>query len=350
MIKKITLCIGAACLLLSAPADARSFRNGMLPNAPASCNTCHTSGGGTPRNAFGLAIEALVTPGGQEAFWDATLAAQDSDGDGVTNGDELGDPDGDGVAVADFSATNPGDETDFTMTQDPGDGDGGTSVELPMGDVGPIGLDLDATAGDQMVRQTPTNPSAGDQVDVDIFITGGAMGQLGFNVTLTWDPAVVTFVSHKGTDLFQNAAALTTPSNVTSEDSTVDLSFVFMGNSASSDAGTAGTATFTINEGFSGVTTINLTAGSIGSGAVEIGPGAAFVVLGGAPEVELTPAQAANFDGDATVGFGDFLVFAGGFGKSASDPEFDSRLDLDGDGTVGFTDFLQFAAVFGQTL
>ena len=63
-----------------------------------------------------------------------------------------------------------------------------------------------------------------------------------------------------------------------------------------------------------------------------------------------TPEEAANFDGDATVGFGDFLVFAGGFGSQSSDDGFDPRLDLDGDGAVGFGDFLMFAAVFGQTI
>jgi len=74
-------------------------------------------------------------------------------------------------------------------------------------------------------------------------------------------------------------------------------------------------------------------------------------VIGGASAVvELTPAEAANFDGDPTVGFGDFLIFAGGFGGVSTDADFDSRLDLDGDGAIGFSDFLMFVAVFGQTL
>jgi sugar lactone lactonase YvrE len=75
---------------------------------------------------------------------------------------------------------------------------------------------------------------------------------------------------------------------------------------------------------------------------------AGAVVVGGT--VAKTPEEAANFDGDATVGFGDFLVFAGGFGSQSSDDGFDPRLDLDGDGAVGFGDFLMFAAVFGQTI
>ena len=78
-------------------AEARGFRAAMVPNAEAvgaGCNLCHVSGGGTPRNEFGLDVEALVTANGREVFWSPELAALDSDGDGSTNGEELGDPEG----------------------------------------------------------------------------------------------------------------------------------------------------------------------------------------------------------------------------------------------------------------
>lgn len=91
------------CLIALSPVTnthARSFRVGMVPNGTKfSCNTCHTSGGGTPRNAFGLAVQARVTPNGSQVFWDASLADLDSDGDNISNGDELGDPDGDFLNV-----------------------------------------------------------------------------------------------------------------------------------------------------------------------------------------------------------------------------------------------------------
>ena len=87
---------------LVADADARPFRPGKLPNLPNEsdlrngdvCTTCHTTFGGSPRNPFGLDVQARVTPNGQEVFWGLELAALDSDGDGFTNGEELGDPDG----------------------------------------------------------------------------------------------------------------------------------------------------------------------------------------------------------------------------------------------------------------
>ena len=68
------------------------------------------------------------------------------------------------------------------------------------------------------------------------------------------------------------------------------------------------------------------------------------------PAVQLVPAEAEqpvlseDFDGDGAVGFGDFFLFADGFGGS------DPTLDLDGNGVVGFGDFFLFADRFGQTL
>ncbi len=57
----------------------------------------------------------------------------------------------------------------------------------------------------------------------------------------------------------------------------------------------------------------------------------------------------ADFDGDGTVGFGDFVQFAGKFGLSEEDEGYDVRFDLDGNGTVGFSDFLIFAGAFGKS-
>ncbi len=104
----LALALLSVPLLLPNSAMARPFRPAMIPNGTTfSCNTCHTSGGGTPRNPFGLAVQA-ITGSSAVAFWSPTLAALDSDGDGFTNGQELGDPDGDGTAIAGWAVTNPG--------------------------------------------------------------------------------------------------------------------------------------------------------------------------------------------------------------------------------------------------
>jgi hypothetical protein len=83
-------------LLLSAiEISGRDFRVSQLPNGSKfSCGNCHTSSfGGGPRNKFGQEVEKLVGSGSQ-SFWGQAIALLDSDGDGKTNGQELGDPNG----------------------------------------------------------------------------------------------------------------------------------------------------------------------------------------------------------------------------------------------------------------
>jgi hypothetical protein len=89
--------------------EARDFRVNQIPNGHVnSCANCHVSaGGGGTRNPFGNAVFAR-TGGSSAAFWSLALATLDSDGDGFTNGEELGDPDGDGQAVPGAPVTNPG--------------------------------------------------------------------------------------------------------------------------------------------------------------------------------------------------------------------------------------------------
>ena len=43
-----------------------------------------------------------------------------------------------------------------------------------------------------------------------------------------------------------------------------------------------------------------------------------------------------------------FLLFVEQFGLSRGDEGYDARFDLDGDGTIGFGDFLIFANDFGK--
>ena len=110
------------------PADARSFRVGQLPNGSKfRCASCHvdSSGSGT-LTAFGDEINKnFLTPGGSrghDVTWNAMLAMLDSDGDGVSNGRELGDPDGDwepGEIDPSIEATNPGDAGDFVQQPPP---------------------------------------------------------------------------------------------------------------------------------------------------------------------------------------------------------------------------------------
>ena len=84
--------------LVSAPAaQARSCRVTLLPNGIVSnCTTCHTSPNGGARNVFGRAVQTIISNSSNcnKTFWGPDLAKMDSDGDGVTNGEELQDPEG----------------------------------------------------------------------------------------------------------------------------------------------------------------------------------------------------------------------------------------------------------------
>ena len=63
-----------------------------------------------------------------------------------------------------------------------------------------------------------------------------------------------------------------------------------------------------------------------------------------------TARAVSDFDGDGTVGFGDFVLFAAKFGLSQGDEGYDARFDLDGNGAIGFSDFLIFASAFGKNI
>jgi dopamine beta-monooxygenase len=94
----MVLALGAITAAASG-AEARAQRVGQIPNGGvAGCASCHTSAaGGGPRNVFGQMVEAdfLSSAGfSGRVQWGPELAKLDADGDGFTNGQELGDPEG----------------------------------------------------------------------------------------------------------------------------------------------------------------------------------------------------------------------------------------------------------------
>jgi hypothetical protein len=81
------LALGLALVLLSSEVAARSGFVSQIPHG--GCDRCHIVPGG-PRNAFGQDVQRTLNGGPN---WRA-LYDLDSDNDGFTNGEELGDPDG----------------------------------------------------------------------------------------------------------------------------------------------------------------------------------------------------------------------------------------------------------------
>ena len=82
---------------------ARSWRVAQIPNGNSfGCRTCHNASYSS-LNSFGTDVLRIVGRGGRDRFWSQTLASKDSDGDGVPNGQELGDEDGDGFSTIESS-------------------------------------------------------------------------------------------------------------------------------------------------------------------------------------------------------------------------------------------------------
>ena len=126
------LALAAVIVSLAGPASARPAYVGGAPNVD--CGSCHVSAaGGGARNAFGEDVEAAMPFTGPDTDTWTKLFCVDSDGDGRTNGEELGDACGAwriGDSNPDFSATNPGDDTDTTDVAGECDGGAATTCEL----------------------------------------------------------------------------------------------------------------------------------------------------------------------------------------------------------------------------
>ena len=109
-----------ACFGWSGLADARAFRVGQIPNGSKfRCASCHVnSNGGGALTPFGTEINQNYLRSDGSVNWNAALAMLDSDGDGVSNGRELGDPDGNNTTDPSIKLTNPGDANDFVQLSD----------------------------------------------------------------------------------------------------------------------------------------------------------------------------------------------------------------------------------------
>ena len=195
MKERIIGCTVAAVLCaLSTSAYARGFRVDQVPSssAPAACNTCHTMGGGSPRNVFGQAVAGELTPPLETADvnW-AAICELDSDGDTYSNGAELGDPDCD-WQVGDPPRTAAGDPSDpdvFPGVVDAGVPDTGGGVDAgPAPDVG--GGGNDAGTGSADAGQDPA--PYGDDDDGGCSATGPSGVWSPFLLLMFWMVALRT--------------------------------------------------------------------------------------------------------------------------------------------------------------
>lgn len=126
----LCVAIASSCCFASS-ATAREARSEQVPNGQKlDCGLCHVASSGEgPRNVFGTQIEEMGLDGEgaiatQLVVW-AQIYMLDADGDGFTNGYELGDPEG---------TWRPTDNDPSVFPSLPGDPD---SVPCPNGSVHP---------------------------------------------------------------------------------------------------------------------------------------------------------------------------------------------------------------------
>lgn len=200
-------------LIGASRSEARDFRPNRIPNGSVnSCSTCHSTGGGSPRNSFGQLVE--LTIGGSSAdvpFWVSSLATQDTDGDGFTNGQELGDPNGSWPGQAPRAgATNPGDPNSFprspVFTSSPDtSADGGVvySYQAVAAEPSGLGVTYGKTSGPDWLTVSPSGlvsgtPTASGSFSVSITAVVGGIPSLSaiqsytLNVTGANNPPVFT--------------------------------------------------------------------------------------------------------------------------------------------------------------
>jgi hypothetical protein len=201
----LALTLAGASWLGAVPAAARDFRPSQLPNGNVfGCATCHVSpAGGGPRNPFGQAVESITGPA-FVPFWSAALAALDSDGDGFSNGFELGDPEGDGTAIPGWTVTNPGNAASKPANASPTvtltAPEDGTSVTAP------AVLAVSATA---------TDPD-GTIAEVEFFDQGTRIGAVAvppYSLLVDWRVGTHTLTARATDNL--GASATSTPVTLT---------------------------------------------------------------------------------------------------------------------------------------
>jgi len=336
--------------------DARSQRVTQIPNGSVlGCGACHTSsGGGGPRNAFGTAIESgFLSGSGANAsvVWNASLAGMDSDGDGFSNGTELGDPDGDGTPTAGAQVTNPG--LASSLPQVINNAPSFAAIGAKRVNEGQV-LTFAVTATDQ------------DNDTVTITASNLPTGATFANGNFTWTPGfdqsgsfTVSFSASDGKTQTSATAQITVanvarPLVINSFSPTSTLFVKGIGDTVrvtvagqSPDVGsvtyawqvngvdqieTTGSLLFTVVDG----TTDDVLKVTVSDGTASL-----------TKSWTIAKALKGDLDNNNEVNFADFLSFVGAFGKRSTDVGFNALADINGNGTVDFPDFLDFVRFFG---
>ncbi|HIL08113.1 MAG TPA: T9SS type A sorting domain-containing protein, partial [Candidatus Latescibacteria bacterium] len=239
---------------------------------------------------------------------------------------------------------------------------------------GVFSFDFNSAAGDQEEFHKGFI-AAGSVVDVDVYLNLDKVGSdfadlSNYSVTVEFDTEQLTFVNYapetsEESNLLASAGGFAPQLPAITGTSSITFGSAILGPTAETtpdSSGLVGRLTFATTAAFSetdllltnyavkSVSTAQqdvemLIIGRMATGEIaRVAAGGSSGSGGGAA----ANAKGSDLDGDGTVGFGDFFLFADAFGKSAS--EAGAAFDLDGSGTVDFGDFFVFADSFGKAV
>ncbi len=172
----------------------------------------------------------------------------------------------------------------------------------------------------------------GTKIALEVFATGVATTLRGVILKFDFDASLVSFVKAENT-----AFALSLP------EGSIGAAL------AATSPATLASSGFLARAEFETVADVTGRAFSIGIESVTLAENSTSSdVLRTSSEISFNTAPSPDFDGDGTVGFSDFLTFAGAFGSSQGDGKYNTAQDLNSDGSIDFTDFLIFAGDFGS--
>ena len=174
----------------------------------------------------------------------------------------------------------------------------------------------------------------GTTIAIEVFATGVTTSLVGMQLRFDFDASLVTFVKAEnsafslplpqptGTDF-----AATSPVRLASSGFLTRAEFTTATDVAGREF-SIGIASVMISESQSSSDTLTTTS------RIEFNA--------------MTPmAPTPDFDGDGTVGFSDFLSFAGQYGTRLGDGRYRAKYDLNSDGAIDFSDFLLFVSSYG---
>ncbi|MDE2999618.1 MAG: hypothetical protein OXU79_11135 [Gemmatimonadota bacterium] len=198
-----------------------------------------------------------------------------------------------------------------------------------------LSLDLIADGGAGNRRDdgvTTGNVSGrGTKIAIEVFATGVTTSLRAFDIKFDFDPSLLAFQTAEADTMFNGT------------DSSTGATFRVHPPVTLASSG------FLARAEFETVTDVSGREFSIGIESVTFAHSSGSVdVFITNIEISFNAAPFPDFDGDGTVGFSDFLTFAGAFGSSQGDGKYNAAQDLNSDGSIDFTDFLIFAGAFGS--